>query len=129
MVLITGQIHIVFVDFLEILLNDHNVRMRSIVPEDKKTILEPTFSAPATEVTIITRIPMEMILIPSTIHSIITILLLSPESSPKTFNMDFVGIRWVIPQMMINKLPEYNRDSADTVQHLRFLSDTNDFFK
>ena len=129
MVLITGQIHIVFVDFLEILLNDHNVRMRSIVPEDKKTILEPTFSAPATEVTIITSIPMEMILIPSTIHSIITILLLSPESSPKTFNMDFVGIRWVIPQMMINKLPEYNRDSADTIQHLRLLSDTNDFFK
>jgi hypothetical protein len=69
------------------------------------TRIETRFWGPAYRVTRRTSNPMKQSVRPSAIHSMVMILLLSPEIVPKPEMTDFVGTKWAMPHSVITMEP------------------------
>lgn len=77
----------------------------STAEEIQKTIWGISVVTSPKIVTKITSVPIKMKVIPSAIHSIFIICLLSLDISPNPLTIDLVGKMWAIPQTIIKPEP------------------------
>lgn len=111
-VLTIGQIFIGITD-VRAPVNEVHIAMTTNIPADiLYTRAETGFCEPAIAVTSNTSKPIKHKVIPSAAHSIVIILVLSSDISPKPLTTDLVGMICAMPHMKISAEPIYSRIST-----------------
>jgi len=107
-----GQIFIGTID-VRAPVNEVHIAITTNIPADILYIRAETgFCEPAITVTRNTSRPMKHKVIPSDAHSIVIILVLSSDISPKPLTTDLVGMICAVPHIKIIAEPIYSRIST-----------------